>query len=212
MHDMKYNRKKILIIFAIFICCSFTTLAQENRDIWQQPEKVMDAIGINQGMTIGEPGAGDGYFTFHLSKRVGERGHIFANDINENGLLYIERECKKRGITNITTIIGSVEDPKFPKGKMEMVVMVYVFHDLENPVVFLRNIIPSMKPGAKLVLLEREPLKTKNTYDKTHFYTKEIILSLTSEAGFNLERIETFLPKDTIYIFSPGRYITTNQQ
>jgi ubiquinone/menaquinone biosynthesis C-methylase UbiE len=206
---MKYNRKKIVFLTAVFICFLLTVKAQENRDFWQQPEKVMDVIGVKPGMIIGEPGAGEGYFTFHLAKRVGERGHIYANDINENALLHIEMECKKKGITNITTVIGEVENPMLPMGKMDMIIMVYVLHDLEKPVEFLRNIIPSMKPGAKLVLLEREPLKTKNEYDKTHFLTKEKILRLTSEAGFHLRRFETFLPKDSIYILSTDGYITT---
>src|SRR5512139_590228 len=82
--------------------------AQEGRDKRQQPEMVMDVLGIQPGMTIGEVGAGHGYFTFKLSRRVGPEGRIYANDIDRHALERIEERAKKEDVDNIVTVLGEV--------------------------------------------------------------------------------------------------------
>jgi len=142
-----------------------------NRDSWQKPDKVIDAIGIKESMVIGEAGAGAGYFTIHLAKQVGEKGTIYANDISQYSLNRLKRRCEREDINNVKTILGEVEDPLFPKGKLDMVIMVYVFHHLDKPVEFLNSIKPSLKEGAPLVILEQDPDKFDEA--KGHFYKKE---------------------------------------
>jgi len=194
----KYKQmKNIIIILALcFLLISYNSFSQD-RDTWQQPEKVMDVIGVKPGMIIGEPGAGKGYFTFKLAKRVGESGRIYANDINEFVLEELNSRAKAENIKNITTITGNVEDPLFPKIKMDMIIMVYVLHDLEKPVAFLKNLKQNLKPDAKLVILEQEPEKTGDY----HFLDQKSLLKIVKDAGFKLKKIETFLTKDTLYIF-----------
>jgi SAM-dependent methyltransferase len=169
-----------------------------DRDSWQQPEKVLDAVGVKAGMTIGEVGAGNGYFTFRLARRVGPMGLIYANDIDEDALRSLGEGAKRRKIEHIVTVRGEVADPLFPPGIMDLVIMVYVFHDLAKPVELLRNLIPSLKPNAPLVILERDPEKMPSA--KGHFFDGAKLLELASEAGFELVRVETFLPRDNIYI------------
>jgi len=189
---------KLKITCICLLLLNSYSYSQEDRDSWQEPEKVMDVIGVKPGMKIGEPGAGNGYFTFKLSKRVGKRGKIYANDIKSSVLEEIKTKCKERKIKNIKTILGETNNPLFPIATMDMVIMVYVIHDMENPIEFLKNLKPSMKPNAKLILLEQEPEKTGTD----HFFSKEKILDIVSHGGFKLDRIETFLIKDTIYILS----------
>lgn len=174
-----------------------------DRDSWQQPEKVLDAIGVKAGMTIGEVGAGNGYFTFKMARRVGPTGLIYANDIDEDALRGLEAGAKRRKIEHIVTVRGEVANPLFPPGVMDLVIMVYVFHDLAKPVELLQNLKPSLKPNARLVILERDPEKMPGA--KGHFYDKDKLLKLASEAGFELVRVETFLPRDNIYILRASR-------
>jgi len=169
-----------------------------DRDSWQQPEKVLDAIGVTAGMTIGEVGAGNGYFTFRLARRVGPTGLIYANDIDQDALQEVAAGAKRRKIEHIITVRGEVANPLFPSGVMDLVIMVYVFHDLAKPVELLRNLKPSLKPNAPLVILERDPKKMLSA--KGHFYDQDKLLKLTSEAGFKLVRVDTFLPRDNIYV------------
>ena len=171
------------------------------RDTWQQPEKVMNVIGVKPGMVIGEAGAGKGYFTFKLARRVGPTGKIYANDIDDDVLDTIRERIKDEDIKNIVTLRGEVTDPLFPEGRLDMVFMCYVVHDLSQPAAFLRNLKPSFKPGGTLVILERDPGKYPSAAG--HFWDKEKLLRVVKSAGYKLVRLETFLSRDNLYIFQP---------
>lgn len=193
------KRKNLLpIIFISGLILPVLILGDESRDTWQQPDKVLEVIGVKPGMVIGEPGAGRGYYTFRLARKVGPTGKIYANDIVEKDLNSIKKRAKKEGFTNIVTIKGEIEDPLFPGEELDMVFMSYVLHDLARPTAFLKNLRTYLKPGTPLVVLEQAPEKTGST---GHFWKKEKILKTVKEAGYRLERIETFLLKDNIYIF-----------
>lgn len=176
-----------------------SSLWADSRDTWQQPEKVMEVIGIKPGMVIGEPGAGEGFFTLKLARKVGPTGKIYANDIVDSCLDTIKKKSQKAGLKNIVTIKGKAEDPLFPKEELDMVFMCYVFHELEKPVAFLKNLKPSLKPNAPLVILERDPKKVPSAAG--HFLYREKLLKIVKTGGFKLVRTETFLPKDNIYIY-----------
>jgi SAM-dependent methyltransferase len=173
----------------------------------QPPEKVMDAIGVKPGMIIGEVGAGRGRYTVHLARRVGSEGKIFANDIDESALSYLRERCRRNNIQNIETILGTVDDPLFPERSLDMVMMVWVYHMLEQPIPLMKNLRTSLKPGATVVILDppddeidAEMRELKGKLDPDRPTIKERIEKGGAEAGFELVRIETFLPKDTIYI------------
>lgn len=178
-----------------------TPCQEHNRDDWQQPETIMDTIGVKPGMVIGEAGAGRGYFTFKLAKRVGATGIIYANDINEDVLKTIRERCEKEKITNIITILGKEKDPLFPVEAMDLVIMVYVFHDLEQPVPLMQNIKPSLKPGAVVVIVDRDPDRFGQEYH--HFMKKEEVVKKIKAAGYEIVKIHTFLARDNIYVCRP---------
>lgn len=192
---MKFSRCFFVpIVFVAF--CLF--LKADVRDNYHQPEKVMNVVGVKPGMVIGEVGAGHGYFTFHLSRRVGDSGKIFANDISTRALASIRRKCEAEGISNIETIVGQVEDPLLPENDLDMVFIVNAFHDLAKPVELLNNIVPSLKPGAPVVIIDRDPDKVGGF--NRHVLTQEEVLEHIKNSDFDLDRIETFLPQHNIYI------------
>ena len=159
----------------------------------------MDAIGVRPGMRVGEAGAGRGYFTFPLARRVGGRGVVFANDISTASLDVIRERADREGLKNIQIVVGAVDDPLFPEKDLEMVVMVYVLHELERPVPFLKNLHAYLRPGGLLVIIERN-----TPVERTHqppFMTNRQVLETVSEARYTLDRTENFLPHDTIYIY-----------
>lgn len=193
---------KKLIIALLMILLSFVSNLpgrhDTSRDTWQQPQKVMEVIGVRPGMIIGEVGAGEGYFTFKLAAKVGPTGKIYANDILDSCLRSIKETSKKKGLTNIFTVKGETEDPLFPETQLDMAFMCYVLHDMEKPVEFLKNLQRYLKPGAPLVILERDPVKVPSAAG--HFFSREKLLRTIKEGGFNVIRTETFLSKDNIYI------------
>jgi ubiquinone/menaquinone biosynthesis C-methylase UbiE len=166
--------------------------------IKQPPEKVMDAAGIKPGMVIGEVGAGRGRFTMHLARRVGGEGKILANDIDSESLKFLRERCKSAGINNVETIHGKVDDPLFPKASLDMVFMVWAYHYFDQPVAMLKGILPALKPGASVVLVEPDPVRGPGGGD--HGVSIERMSREASETGFELVRTETFLPEDFIFI------------
>jgi ubiquinone/menaquinone biosynthesis C-methylase UbiE len=174
-----------------------------DRETWQPPEQIMDAAGVRAGMRIGEAGAGEGYLTFHLARRVGDRGLVYANEISETDLETIRDRARREGVDNIVTVLGEIEDPLFPEHDLDMVIMVYVLHHLDRPVEFLQSLEGYLKPGAPVVIVEKN-----HDTDRSHppqFMTRRQILETIEDSGYELEGTVTSLPRDTIYIYWVSR-------
>ncbi|MFC1725989.1 class I SAM-dependent methyltransferase [candidate division KSB1 bacterium] len=206
--------KKRLVKFQIILFClcltSVSSVFCQDRtgpDAWenrhnklQPPEKVMDAIGLKPGMVIGEIGAGRGRYAVSLAERVGEKGKVYANDINERDLDYLKRRCKRDNINNIETILGGEIEPRFPEKSLDIAFVINTYHHLDKPVELLKNVIPALKSGGTLAIVEHEPDKSGFSLESS---TKnETLIRQATNAGFKLARIETFLERDNIYIFT----------
>lgn len=166
----------------------------------QPPGKIMDAIGLGPGMVVGEVGAGRGRFTIHMAVRVGPAGKIYANDINADALATLRDRAKSDRLANIETILGRVDDPLFPKNALDMVFMILTYHHLAKPVELLKNLVPCLKPGATVVVIDPDPIKDRDRRDGSESTTREEIEPVAEAAGFEIARIETFLSRDTIFI------------
>ncbi len=197
---MKLNIRKPGLAIGLFVLAltSCNAAGRERRETWQPPEEIMDAVGVQPGMVIGEAGAGRGYFTFYLAERVGAEGKIYANDISQSSLEALRARAEREGVENIEIVMGEVVDPLFPEKDLDMIVMVYVLHMLDRPLEFMENVKKYLAPEASLVIIE------KNTdHDRGHppsFMSKSQILDAIQDADYVLQRKETFLPRDTIYV------------
>jgi ubiquinone/menaquinone biosynthesis C-methylase UbiE len=177
---------------------------ERDRDKTIEPERVLDLVGVKPGMLIGEVGAGCGYFTFKLASRVGTSGKVYANDIDAERLGHLTRRAAERGLANIVTIVGGIDDPRFPPKALDLVWMVDTFHDLEKPVELLANIIPALKPGGRLVILDYDDDKAAKKLEYFgHFFTIEKTLGILAGSAFRIDRVETFLPMHMLLVLSP---------
>ncbi len=194
---MNCSRFLAKTLFILLLSGSLLAQTDRQRDSWQQPERIMDSLGVTPGMVIGEAGAGTGYFTVKLSPRVGDEGKIYANDIDTRSLRTLSSYADRNGLDNIEIIVGEETDPLFPDGALDMVIMVYVFHHLDDQVAFMENIKPDLKPGAPVVLVEGDPEKY---YRGGHFWRRDRIEPLILAAGYEIAHVMTFLPRDNIFI------------
>jgi len=165
----------------------------------QPPDKVIDAIGLKSGMVVGEVGAGAGRYTVLLAARVGDSGKVYANDIDPKGLALIRERCHKYNIRNIETIQGTVDETGFTEGSLDMVFMVYVYHHLDKPIALMKNLLPVLKNGGTVAIITGDP--DKGVWKSLP--RKEELEKQFEEAGYELIRTETFLPRDYLLILKP---------
>jgi ubiquinone/menaquinone biosynthesis C-methylase UbiE len=170
----------------------------------QPPLQIIDAIGLEPGMVVGEVGAGTGRMTMWLADRVGASGRIYANDINKESLDNLRERCLRDGFENIEIVLGEAEDPKLPAGALDMVFMINVYHHLDDPRPLVRNLRPSLRPGGTLVIVECDPEKVDWGKEEGCTSRKDMAKEL-NEAGFEILRTLTFLNEDNIFIARPAK-------
>jgi ubiquinone/menaquinone biosynthesis C-methylase UbiE len=167
----------------------------------QPPKVIMDFLGIGPGLVIGEVGAGRGRVTVHLADRVGAKGKVYANDIDAAALDYLRQRCERQGLTNVETVLGLVDDARFPANSLDLVFMAWVFHHVEKPVPLLKSLLPSLKPWASVVMVEPDPAHTESS---GRALTRELVGREAREAGFELAAlIEGRLKEDNIFVLRP---------
>lgn len=208
---MYRKRHLILFIFLTFLIASAAVhSSQEQKSVLtpenanearlnrlQPPDQVMDAIGVVPGMVVAEIGAGRGRYVVQLAVRVGEGGKVYAEDIDAAALRYLEKRCERWGLENVEAILGDVTDPKLPEGELDLIFIISAYHHFEDPVALLRNARPALKPDGKLAIGEWFP-RDKN--DRSGTPPKQVESQMNA-AGYKLERIETFLKANKMYIY-----------
>lgn len=213
------NRRAVLTMILLLLGC--TLFIQKNHgtddrkqdlkprvDTWeiphnrrQPPEKVMDAMGLKPGMTIGEIGAGRGRYAVWLAHRVGTGGKVYANDIHQPSLDYLAHRCRRDGISNIVTIKGDVRHPRFPQKSLDIAFMINTYHHLSDPVAVMKNTIEALKPGGILVISEHDPSKSERVSSPHSSTTRDRLIRQAEAAGYRLAKIHDFLPEDNLFIF-----------
>jgi ubiquinone/menaquinone biosynthesis C-methylase UbiE len=121
-----------------------------DRDAWQRPDQIMDALLIGDGSVVADLGAGGGWFTVRLARAVGPNGHVYAEDIQRQMIDAIGRRVQREGLGWVTTVLGSPVDPKLPAHSLDAVLIVDAYHEMEQPVTLLRNVAKSLKPSGTI--------------------------------------------------------------
>jgi len=202
------KREILLCLFSVLISAilfsqekkDFVEVTEVMRNRQQQPEKLMDAIGLKEGMTVADIGAGRGRLTVFFALKVGETGKVYANDIDKNSLDYLEDRCKKNNMLNVRTFLGKTDDPMLPSNEVDFAIMIDTFHHLEQPVEMMRSTKPCLKEDGIMVIVERDSIKSRlSPSEKT---SKEKLTRLSTEAGFKLIKVNSeLLEQDDIYFF-----------
>ena len=124
-----------------------------DRDAWQKPEQIMDALAIADGGTVADLGAGGGWFTVRLARRVGPNGLVYAEDIQTEMIESIERRVSREGLANVRIILGTPSDPKLPTA-LDAVLIVATYPEIEDPVTLLRNVAAALAPNGRVGIVD----------------------------------------------------------
>jgi ubiquinone/menaquinone biosynthesis C-methylase UbiE len=178
-------------------------LVRSEREMEEAPDKALDAIGVAEGQTVADIGAGVGYFTWRLAERVGPKGKVYANDIQPKMLERLRENIAGRNLQNVEIVLGAVDDPVLPRGVVDMALLVDVYHEFSEPQKMLRKIREALKPSGRLVLLEYRKEDPKIPIRLEHKMTIEEARAEVEAEGFRLERTLDALPRQHILIFRP---------
>ncbi|MBK9170588.1 MAG: class I SAM-dependent methyltransferase [Bryobacterales bacterium] len=170
----------------------------------EEPDKALDAIGIAAGSTVGDVGAGVGYFTWRLAERVGPKGKVYANDIQPRMIEALKRNLAARDITNVEAILSTPDDPRLPARSLDLILMVDVYHEFARPEVMLRKMRAALKPDGRLVLLEYRKEDPNVPIRHEHKMSVPEVKAEIEPEGFRLEKVIGTLPRQHILIFRPS--------
>ena len=132
-------------------------LEAPDREAWQKPEQIMDALGVAEGSTVADIGAGAGWFTIQLARRVGPNGTVYAQDVQRQMLEAIRRRVAREGLQNVQTRLGAGSAPNLPQRTFDAILVVDVYDAVDEPVPFLRNLAAALKPGGRLGIVNYKP-------------------------------------------------------
>jgi predicted methyltransferase len=177
-------------------------LEAPDRDDWQQPDRIMDALGIADGARVADVGAGGGWFTIRLARRVGPNGRVFAEDIQPPMIESIRRRVEREGLTNVEPILGTPTDPRLKTG-LQAVLIVDTYPQLVDPVSLLRLIAAALAPNGRVGVVDFKkdggagpgpPLQERIDPD--------VVIRDAARAGLSLRSHETFLRYQYLLVFT----------
>jgi len=175
------------------------------RDEWQRPDDVVRALGLKKGQTVCDIGAGPGYFALRIARTVGDRGHVFAVDVDPEILGALRERIERAGARNVTPVLALPADPLVPAASCNLILIVNTYHHFPDGVTYLRTLRRALAPRGRIANIDfhkRElpgglgpPLLAK--------VSREDFLRDAKAAGLKLVAEPTFLPHQYFLLLSP---------
>jgi predicted methyltransferase len=175
-------------------------LERPEREDEEAPSKALDELGLKPGMVVADIGAGSGYYSVRMAKRVGPSGRIYATDIQQGMLDIIGRRITADHLDNITTVLGGFDDPNLPAASLDLAIMVDVYHELQSPQAFLQKLRAAFKPGGRLVLLEYRKEDPKIPILQVHKMSVAEVKAELEAEGFELTGVIETLPWQHLFV------------
>ena len=181
-------------------------LEGHDRDAWQRPEQVMDALSIGDGSIVADLGAGGGWFTVRLARRVGPNGRVYAEDIQRQMIEVINRRMQREGLTNVVTKLGTAKDPGLDARSLDAVLIVDAHPEVEDPVTLLRNVAKALKPNGVIGIVNFKKDGGGPGPPMEERVDPEQVIADARAAGLELRKRENFLRYQYLLTFGlPSR-------
>jgi SAM-dependent methyltransferase len=177
-------------------------LLRDTREAEEQPDRMLDALKLKPGMTVADVGAGVGYTSVRMAKRVGDKGTVLASDLQPEMLRMLAENARSLGIRNIKPIRCTATDPKLPEAAVDLIIMVDVYHECSQPAATLKGLRKALKPDGRLVLVEFRAEDPEVPIKPEHKMTVVQARKELEANGFVFKESLEFLPWQHIIIFN----------
>jgi ubiquinone/menaquinone biosynthesis C-methylase UbiE len=175
-------------------------LERPERESEEAPSKAIDALDLKPGMVVADIGAGSGYYASRMATRIGPSGRVYATDIQPGMIELLDRRIRSEGLTNVTTILGAMDDPRLPPQSIDLAIMVDVYHELQQPQLFLQRLKQVFKPGGRLVLVEFRKEDPKVPILEVHKMSVAEVKQELEAEGYVLDKVIDVLPWQHIIV------------
>ncbi|MFN7949707.1 MAG: methyltransferase domain-containing protein [Blastocatellia bacterium] len=181
------------------------TFEKEDRDSWQKPDEVIKVLNLKPGAVVADVGAGSGYFTRRLARAVGDKGRVYAVDVDAEILSWLKDEAGKMKLSNVEIVISKDDDPMLKPDSVDLIFVCDTAHHIANRVPFYRKLAAALKKGGRFVNLDIPPdahAKGLCRHDPEMLVPREEAIEEAAQAGFKLDKEYNFvLPKQYYLVF-----------
>ena len=172
------------------------------RDAWQKPHEVIQALALKPDAVIADIGSGTGYFSARFANMV-PKGRVYGVDTEPDMVKYLAERAKREGLKNITAVKGAPGDPRLPE-KVDLIIMVDVYHHVGDRDRYFRRLRDSLRPGGRIAIIDFR-MDSPDGPPKNVRIAPERVKSEMKGAGYALIQEHAFLPNQYFLIFQPAK-------
>ncbi|MGO9764530.1 MAG: class I SAM-dependent methyltransferase [Myxococcaceae bacterium] len=180
-------------------------LTRPEREVQEQPERMLDALGLSPGQTVADVGAGVGYHAWRLAARVGPSGRVYATDLQPEMLALLRATMAQRDVHNVLPILATTDSTGLPDASVDLALLVDVYHEAADPQAFLRQLRRALKASGRLVLVEFRAEDPSVPIRSEHKMAADQVIAELALGGFQLTERQEFLPWQHLLVFVPVR-------
>lgn len=181
-------------------------LERPERDAYQKPSQVVEALGIKPGMAVADIGSGSGYFARRFVAAVTETGKVYAVDVEPEMLEAAKQSVEHMNMrVNAEFILARPDNPKLPVESVDLIFVCNTFHHLEDRAVYFANLKSALKPGGRIAIVDfyHDERSGELGFSKRHLVPREATIGEMTKAGYRLIKEHAFLPKQYFLEFVP---------
>ena len=171
------------------------------RDDWQKPHQVIQALALEPDAVVADIGSGTGYFAVRIANMV-PRGRVYGVDIEPDMVKYLAERAQREKRANVIAVSGTPEDPRIPE-KADLILMVDVFHHIEDRARYFRKLHASLNPGGRIAIIDFRMDSPEGPPQAARIAPERVIAELGS-AGYALAKEHRFLPNQYFLVFRPA--------
>ncbi|MEW6268443.1 MAG: class I SAM-dependent methyltransferase [Thermodesulfobacteriota bacterium] len=174
------------------------------RDTWQKPDAVVQALGLAPGMTVADVGAGTGYFSRRLSQAVGPRGAVLAAEPEPALVAHLRERAEREGTANLVPILASKDNPRLPAGSTDVVLIVDTWHHIDDRIAYARRLKDALKASGRVAIVDWQKRELPVGPPTAHKLAREQVVEELQGAGYRLVAEPDVLPYQYFLVFAPA--------
>jgi cyclopropane fatty-acyl-phospholipid synthase-like methyltransferase len=171
------------------------------RDAWQKPHVVIQALALQPGARVADLGAGTGYFSARLANML-PKGRVYAVDIEPDMVRYLQARARREGLRNVIALKGEADDPRLPE-KVDLILLVDVYHHIGDRTSYFRRLREALRSGGRVAIVDFK-LDSPEGPPRAARVAPEAVIAEMKAAGYAVAAEHAFLPYQYFLVFAPA--------